>query len=165
MAELVLTSADALPRFVVCDDDLVAHWATDQGATVVWRPGVGLNGAVASAVSHLADCGVERVLVAHSDLPLSRGLDRLVELPSDIVLVPDRRGDGTNVVVVPAALGFTFGYGSASFPRHRAHALALNQTITIVHDHRLAHDVDTIDDLVPIQELFPWLPTNPANPR
>src|SRR5215211_7692005 len=69
MAANVVTAARPLPVFVVCDDDAVATWARAAGASVLWRPGRGLNGAVTSGVTSLADAGLDRVIVAHSDLP------------------------------------------------------------------------------------------------
>ena len=56
---------------VVCDDEAVAAWATDHDATVLWRPGRGLNPAVQEAVAALGDAGYARVVVAHADLPLA----------------------------------------------------------------------------------------------
>lgn len=163
MAEIVVAAAAPLDTFIVCDDDAVATWAAQQGARVIWRPGVGLNGAVTSAVEWLGAAEYERVVVAHSDLPRCQDLARLAVLPADVVLVPDHVDDGTNVIVVSSKLAFPFDYGAASYQRHRNAALALAQTITVVRDARLAHDVDRLDDLVPVKEMFPWLPTNLAN--
>ena len=58
MAEHVIDASSPLPVVVVCDDDHVAEWARDHGAAVVWTPGLGLNGAVETAVARLADAGV-----------------------------------------------------------------------------------------------------------
>ena len=41
----VLAAAGELPTFVACDDEEVASWAGEHGATVLWHPGVGLNAA------------------------------------------------------------------------------------------------------------------------
>ena len=74
MADGVVAAARPLPVFIVCDDDEVAAWATAAGAEVLWRPGRGLNGAVADGVAALAAIGVDRVVVAHADLPLAADL-------------------------------------------------------------------------------------------
>ena len=77
MASQVVAACTPLPVAVVCDDDEVAQWASALGATVMWEPGQGLNGAVRAGVERLARTGVERVTVAHGDLPRARGLGEL----------------------------------------------------------------------------------------
>lgn len=146
MAAGVLSAADPLPVAVVCDDDEVADWASERGARVIWTPGEGLDGAVRVGVATLAGEGVERVVVAHADLPLADSLSPLA--PGDgVTLVPDRRDDGTNVIVVPAGAGFVFSYGAGSFQRHRAEALRLGLAVYVVREPRLGWDVDVPADL------------------
>lgn len=166
MASLVLAAAAPLPVYVVCDDEEVARWAGSGGAHVVWRPGHGLNGAVTSGVAALADVGFTSAVVAHSDLPLAVQLDRLVAGPGGVLLVPDRREDGTNVAVVPTDASFTFAYGPGSFHRHVAEAQRLGLAITVVREpDALGWDVDLPDDLdhPSLKGLLPSLPTNPAS--
>jgi 2-phospho-L-lactate guanylyltransferase len=146
MAEIVLLAADPLPVVVVCDDDDVRTWAERSGARVVWCPGRGLNGAVADGVAALRADGVERAIVAHADLPLATRFDWLADFPG-VTLVPDRRGDGTNVLAVPTAAGFAFAYGAGSFRRHRAEAARLGLPARIVQDPHLGWDVDLPADL------------------
>jgi 2-phospho-L-lactate guanylyltransferase len=170
MAGRVLAAAAPLPVFVVCDDDQVASWADGQGATVLWRPGLGLNAAVTDGVATLAEKGLERVVVAHSDLPLASRLDHLgeSEFESRVVLVPDRREDGTNVISLPSGSGFRFGYGAGSFARHVLEARSLGLSVEVLQEIALALDVDTPADLAqpPIQEVLPaWARTNPGSPR
>ncbi len=74
MAERVIAAAGPLPVHVVCDDEAVATWAEGAGTQVLWRPGHGLNGAVADGVASLAKLGITDVLVAHADLPLAHDL-------------------------------------------------------------------------------------------
>ncbi len=145
MADRVLTAAAPRPVAVVCDDDEVAAWAVSRGARVLWRPGLGLNGAVSDAVATLAGEGVDRVLVTHADLPLVTGYDELAD--DGIVLVPDRHEDGTNVVSIPAGCGFRFAYGPGSFARHCAEAARLGLGLTVLRSPRLTWDVDVPADL------------------
>ena len=146
MAEGVVRSAGRLPVAVVCDDREVANWARALGALVVWTPGRGLNRAVQDGVRHLAGAGVESVIVAASDLPLATDLAHLAGTDG-ITLVPDRRGEGTNVIVVPTAAYFPFSYGPGSFERHRAHAAASGWPWRVVDSPALAWDVDVPGDL------------------
>lgn len=146
LAAGVVAAAGVLPCYVVCDDDEVATWARSHGARVIWTPGLGLSGAVQAGVAKLAGEGIDLVVVAHSDLPNACALDTLGE-PGRVTLVPDLRSDGTNVAVVPAAAGYRFSYGPGSFERHRAEAGRLSLACDVVHDPRLAADVDVPADL------------------
>ena len=108
---------------------------------------------------------VDRVIVAHADLPLAQSFDEVVGTHG-IVLVPDRHDDGTNVIVVPARAGFRFHYGPRSFVHHQIEARRLDLDPTIVRSDRLGWDIDTPADLAhPIlrKVLPPWLPTIQAN--
>ena len=59
MATQVVAACVPLPVAVVCDDEEVAHWASELGAAVMWEPGQGLNGAVRAGVDRLARAGAE----------------------------------------------------------------------------------------------------------
>lgn len=147
MATRVLAAAGPLPVSVVCDDRDVATWAEAQGASVIWRPGRGLNGAVSDGVDHLvtADGAIE-VVVAHGDLPLADDLTRVAGF-AGITLVPDRHDDGTNVLCIPTGVGFRFSYGPGSFGRHRGEADRLQLPYRVLRDPRLGWDVDVPADL------------------
>jgi 2-phospho-L-lactate guanylyltransferase len=166
MAARVLAAATPLPPYVVCDDVAVADWAAASGAGVLWRPGLGLNGAVSDGVASLSGIGFDHVVVAHADLPLAHDLGAVL-VADTVTVVPDRRDDGTNVIGVPAHCGFRFRYGPASAARHREEADRLGLACVVLRDERLAHDVDVADDLLHpmVREVFPWRTTSQANPR
>ena len=146
MAERVLRAAMHLPVTVACDDDEVAAWARARGADVVWTAGLGLDGAVTAGVDALRDQQVARVVVAHADLPRADDLTAVLG-PPGVVAVPDRRDDGTNVLVVPADAGFAFAYGPGSFGRHTAEAARLGLPCTVLRPPDLVWDVDVPADL------------------
>lgn len=167
MADRVVAAAGELPVHVACDDEQVAEWAVGRGASVLWHPGVGLNAAVNDSVGELCRSGVDAVVVAHSDLPGARDLARFATT-SSIVLVPDHRRDGTNVVALPASTSFEFSYGPSSFSRHLDAAWATGLAVDVRYDQLLARDIDRPDDLThPLlaHELPAWLPTSPVNHR
>jgi 2-phospho-L-lactate guanylyltransferase len=141
MAAHVVASCAPLPVAVVCDDPDVAEWATGQGALVMWEPGRGLNGAVTSGVEQLRAAGVEWITIAHGDLPRARGIGALQPFEG-VTLVPDRFDDGTNVLRVPATVGFTFSYGAGSFRAHLAEALRIGVPVRVLRIPALAYDVD-----------------------
>ena len=149
MAEAVLRAAAPLPVAVACDDDAVAAWARALGATVVWTPGLGLNGAVQAGFASLLADGAGLVVVAHGDLPQAIDLARFDDGFPGITLVPDRHDDGTNVAVVPAAAAaFRFAYGVGSFARHLAEAERTGVPVRVVRAPELQWDVDTPHDLL-----------------
>ena len=100
MAAQVIASARPMPTFVVCDDAEVGAWARDHGAFVLREPGRGLNGAVAAGVSQLRARGFDRVVIAHSDLPLAIDLAWIANFEG-VTIVPDRAARGTNVISIP----------------------------------------------------------------
>lgn len=167
MGRRVVLAARPLPVAVVCDDPEVAAWARSMGARVIWEPGRGLNLAVSAGVALLAAEGIARVTVAHADLPLATGLgelDRVTGPGEDgplagpaglerVILVPDRRRDGTNVACVPSRAGFCFSYGPGSFHRHCAEAHRLGLALEVLDRPDLAWDIDLPDDLADLTSL------------
>jgi 2-phospho-L-lactate/phosphoenolpyruvate guanylyltransferase len=143
MAETVLAAAGALPVVIACDDEEVASWARAHGATVAWVPGTDLNGAVAAAVGEL---DADRAVVAHADLPRARDLT-VIAGTDGVVLVPDRRDEGTNVLSVPVGIDFPFAYGPGSFARHVSIAESLGLAVTVLRPDDLTWDVDEPADL------------------
>jgi 2-phospho-L-lactate guanylyltransferase len=164
-AERVVAAAGELPVYVACDHDEVAEWATAHGATVLWHPGAGLNGAVNASMASLRADGVPQVIVAHGDLPYPAGLPRIAR-SGVLTLVPDRRGDGTNVASVPTATGYQLAYGPGSFRRHLDAAMAAGLAVEVRRDPLLGLDIDTAADLrhpLVVEVLPPWVPTSPAS--
>jgi 2-phospho-L-lactate guanylyltransferase len=146
MAETVVAACVPLPVAVVCDDPEVARWAEALGATVMWEPGQGLNGAVRAGVDQLAAAGVEWVTVAHGDLPRARDIGSLPPF-AGITLVPDRHDDGTNVLRLRTESDFGFAYGPGSFRAHRAEAARIGAPVRILRIPALAYDVDWPTDV------------------
>ena len=147
MASQVVAACVPLPVAVVCDDQEVAQWASELGASVMWEPGQGLNGAVRAGVDRLARAGARWVTVTHGDLPRAHGLGVLAPFEG-VTLVPDRRDDGTNVLRLPAGSDFRFTYGPGSFRAHRAEATRLGLPVRVLRDPDLAYDVDWPADVV-----------------
>jgi 2-phospho-L-lactate guanylyltransferase len=154
MAAQVVEAARPLPTWIVCDDHGVARWAMAAGAGVLWRPSPGLNPAVTASVQFLARLGFDRVVIAHGDLPLATDLTWVGDFDG-VTIVPDRRGEGTNVMAVPVAAGFVFAYGADSASKHRQEAERLGLPLRVVDDDELGWDVDTPDDLAVFTDQAP----------
>ncbi len=145
MATRVVEALRPTPTFVACDDEAVAEWAEGLGAGVLWGPGLGLNGALDVGVETLAGQGFEQVVIAHGDLPRPDRLNSVI-VPDTIVLIPDRRRDGTNVLARPTDITMAAEYGAASFWRHLDAALTSGSPVQVRADPLLSIDIDTIDD-------------------
>lgn len=168
MATTVIAAAQHLPVWVVCGDHTVADFARANRAHVIWRAPRGLNGAIEDGTEHLLDRGFDRVIIAHADLPLATDLTFLDNSadsanPDAVLLVPDRRNDGSNVMSIPLGRGFTFHYGPGSRGAHQDEASRLGLACeTIAHDE-LSWDVDVPEDLVVIDQAL--LQTERTDPR
>lgn len=145
-AARVLAAAAPHVVFVACDDEEVAAWARAHGARVAWGPGLGLNGAIDAAAGDVAEAGFARVTIVHADLPDPRGVASLAR-GSGVVIVPDRHGDGTNVLSRPTTVALPAQYGPGSFARHLAAALGTGAAVTVRADPFLSVDIDTAADL------------------
>jgi 2-phospho-L-lactate guanylyltransferase len=146
MATNVIEAVRPVPTFVACDDDDVARWADSLGAHVVWGPGLGLNGAVDQGVETVRDAGFDHVVITHGDLPRPQAISSLPR-EGTVVIVPDRRADGTNVLARPTDAAVPASYGGGSFRRHLAAAMATGCRVSVRRDPLLSIDVDTLDDL------------------
>ncbi len=146
MAQTVVRACHELPVLIVYDDPEVGAWASARGLTAIEGHTPGLDSAVEQGVAEFAGAGYTHVIVAHADLPGARDLRPISEFDG-VTLVPDRLGDGTNVVCVPTDIGFTFAYGPGSFDNHRRIARNCGAPLRIVEDDDLAWDVDHPDDL------------------
>lgn len=150
MATGVVAAAGPLPVFVVCGTAEVASWAIGVGAGVLWHEHPGLNRSVATATKLLAADGYRSVIIAHGDLPLARSLEWVGDFHG-VTIVPDRRGDGTNVMSVPLGSAFDFHYGKGSSALHQAEAEQRGLPVRVVPDDALGLDVDTPSDLAELE--------------
>lgn len=107
---------------------------------------------VDDALRQLEERGATAALVCMSDLPDLRAedIDSVVRAlsESDVVLVPDRLGQGTNVIacapptVLPSCLG-----NADSLERHLVRARGLGLTVSVQLSSGIGFDVDHPSDL------------------
>lgn len=133
---------------VVTSDPHIAAIADAAGARTLVDPGHGLNAAMASGMEAAKAGGASHVALVHADLPLLdvQTLNAVVEdyrQGGAPVIVPCRRRDGTNLMLLPADLPFEPRFGSGSFDRH-CEALA---DARVIADRKIAVDVDMPADL------------------
>ena len=101
--------------------------------------------------------GAFAVLLVAGDTPAlaPSDVDRLVDSVGDdpeVVIVPDRHGEGTNALLLqpPDAIRPAFGEGSRA--RHEALARQAGVKVTIFECRSLGLDVDTMSDLRELSE-------------
>lgn len=119
------------------------------------RPGLiaALDQGRAFAIEH----GADAMLILFGDLPLLSGDDvrMMASSAADVVISPDRHGEGTNALLLRFASGvdhdnnmdFQFRFGQASFGRHLAEADRVGLTAETVVTAGTSLDVDTPADL------------------
>jgi FO synthase len=152
MLERVLDAVRAVPAIdrviLVSADDSVDDIAS--GCEILRDAGGDLNAAVELGLAHAARTHATAIVLA-GDLPgvTPVEIERLVAATSanDVVVVPDRRGDGTNALglKLPAAIAPRFGIAS-----RRAHCEAAvrdRRSVAELDLPGLARDVDTPADL------------------
>jgi 2-phospho-L-lactate/phosphoenolpyruvate guanylyltransferase len=153
MASTVVTAAGRLPVLVVSSAPEVKEWAGSLDLEVVHDPG-SLDDAAAYGRRLLEARGVQRVVVAHADLPRARSLEPVLGQPiaadgarGVMAIVACHRGDGTPVISLPSGVPFRFHYGPGSFRAHLTEAARRGLIVHVVDDATLAYDVDGPDDL------------------
>ncbi|MEM7435610.1 MAG: 2-phospho-L-lactate guanylyltransferase [Myxococcota bacterium] len=139
---------------VVSDSEDARALARELGAVTLEDPlaAEGFAAIVDDTLGELEARGADAVVVCMSDLPeLEReDIESVVRAlsESDVVLVPDRLGEGTNVIAVtpPTVLPSCLGHRD-SLNRHLRRARELGLTVSVQLSSGIAFDVDHPSDL------------------
>jgi 2-phospho-L-lactate guanylyltransferase len=141
---------------VVTREPTVSHAALAQGAIVVEdRLERGQSAAVVLGVRRALQEGMERVLCIPGDCPaLDPGeLESLLAgADADVVIVPDRHGQGTNGLLLRPPDAIEPSFGADSCDRHRALAGAAGLSWRLERPASLLLDIDTGADLAALRE-------------
>lgn len=139
-----LVSLDRI-RVVASDGDAVAI-AARRGISAFPDSGRGLNAALDDARTQLEKHeDVVALMVLPVDLPFATpdALAKAAACPADVVVAPDEKGTGTNLLVLgPKAARLPFSFGDNSFILHSAAATAAALSLAVVRDWRIARDID-----------------------
>jgi 2-phospho-L-lactate guanylyltransferase len=156
----ILSSVQQIDRIMVVSRDPAAlTLARDFGARTVLENGnpelnTALRRASMVAKTHLAN----EILIIPADLPLISKLEVEAFLkhagkPPEIIISPDRRRDGTNMLYINPAGLIHFHYGTGSFQKHMAEAGTSGARIEVVESACLGLDLDIPEDLEILQQL------------
>jgi 2-phospho-L-lactate/phosphoenolpyruvate guanylyltransferase len=155
--ELMQKSLDALLAckaigyvLVVSSDVEALSLATQRGALTLAETGSGLNAALEEARLQVIEVGATSLLVLASDLPLlaTSDVEAIVTAghDADVVIAPDRRGEGTNALLLRPADAIEFSFGLASSQRHAALAVEAGHSYRELKLSGLAFDIDLPED-------------------
>jgi 2-phospho-L-lactate/phosphoenolpyruvate guanylyltransferase len=140
---------------VVSPDAETLAWAAGLEPAVVAAPQPdsrpGLNGAIDAGRVWALDRGASAVISLFADLPLivPDDIRGLVARAEPVVLGPDRRGEGTNALLLRLAgrgAEFTFAFGDGSLAKHLEEARRLGLEAALHDAPGIAFDLDTPDD-------------------
>jgi 2-phospho-L-lactate guanylyltransferase len=144
---------------VVTGELSVANTARTQGAIVIDDSAQdGQSAAVALGVERALTEGMERALCIPGDCPtldpteLEALLSPSAGDRSEVVIVPDRHGSGTNGLLLAPPDAIPTSFGPDSCERHRALALAASVRWRIERPPSLLLDIDTGDDLAVLRD-------------
>lgn len=114
-----------------------------------------LNGAIVSARELAVREGAGSLLVLASDLPLVQPADilRIVEAgeKASAVIVPDRRAEGTNALLLRPPDLIEPAFGLRSCQRHMALLSQAGATVSVLRIKGVAFDIDVPHDLADLE--------------
>ncbi|OQY35950.1 MAG: 2-phospho-L-lactate guanylyltransferase [Anaerolineaceae bacterium 4572_5.1] len=149
-----LTEEPKIADVLVCNRDPTALTVARKfGARTLKEDGTpGLNIALERATAVAQTYGICGVLIIPADLPLltAENIKLLVENvddPPSVKIVPDRRSQGTNALLIRPAGLFEYQYGENSFEKHCEAARTAGASLEICELPSLALDVDSPEDL------------------
>lgn len=144
---------------VISRDTKALALVRELGAQTVQESGnPELNTALYRATNALPVWGAGAALVVPADLPLLQAEDiasivTLGRFPSTVVLAPDRREEGTNLLFVRPPGLIPYAFGGPSFDEHRRLAREAGATLHVYRSERVGLDLDLPDDLLTYYQL------------
>jgi 2-phospho-L-lactate guanylyltransferase len=156
---LLLSVWEIRGALVISRDADVLAMAPKWGAQSIQESGTPeLNSALRLATQKLSTWNADAVLVVPEDIPLLTGDDvqqvlSLAREANSVVIVPDRREEGTNLLFMRPPGLIPYWFGEHSFAEHQRLAREANAALSIYRSERAALDLDTPDDLRQYREL------------
>ncbi len=138
---------------VISRDPAALALARDHGARTLQEEGTPeLNTALRRATVVARAYATGGLLILPADIPLLnvKDLQKLIAMahnPPVVVLAPDRRGDGTNALLISPVGLINYTYGPGSFQKHIDQVKATNARLEICDLPSFALDLDIPEDL------------------
>ena len=143
---------------VVSRDSDVLTEARDLDVRTVTENGTPeLNNAIRRASLFSMAFSTEGVLIVPADIPLLlpedvQGFLDARQTPPIGVITPDRRREGTNMLLINPADLITFSFGQASFDRHCRLVQEKGANLVVYENERIALDLDVPEDYKLLRE-------------
>jgi len=133
------------------DSDVLTESRDLQVRTVTENGAPELNNALRRASLFSMALSTQGVLIVPADLPLLtaddvRGFLNARTPAPTAVISPDRRREGTNMLLIDPADLITFSFGQASFDKHCALVKEKGADLIIYENDRIALDLDIPED-------------------
>ena len=137
---------------VISHDPLALTLARNFGAkTVLENRNSNINRALHKATMAAMGINSSKILIIPADLPLLTSEDILAVIkesgnPPEIVIVPDRKKSGTNVLLINPIGTIKYEFGECSFKKHLKQAEKKKINIKICKRENLSFDLDLPED-------------------
>ncbi len=147
-----LQRAEALESIVVVSGERQAHDLVIENDLILVQDlhDKGQSHAARSGLARAAALGCDRAVLISGDCPLldPSELDELLRTAStDVTVVPDRHGTGTNGLVINPSGPFEPQFGPDSLARHTSQAKRRDLSCSVVSVNSIAIDIDNPEDL------------------
>ncbi|HEY7092715.1 MAG TPA: 2-phospho-L-lactate guanylyltransferase [Ktedonobacterales bacterium] len=151
---------------VGADPVLAGRWREDPQVVTVRAACLSLNRDLEAGRRWALRHGADALLVALGDLPLLTGssvreIVALAGAPTHaqtVVIAPDRRKDGTNLLLMAPPNLLAFAYGRHSLAHHLNAARRVGVELAIYRAEETSFDVDTPADLAQLVARGLWPP-------
>ncbi len=159
----ILGSVDRIAGIAVVSSDLTVHdIARSKNALPLAETESGLNAAISQACAWVTVQGGWGALIVPIDLPLltASDVDSMIDLATEsacIVIAPDRRGDGTNGLLLRPPQIIRPAFGPSSFQAHRDQAAERDIPVHVYRSTTIALDIDSPADLDRYHQIVPLL--------
>lgn len=127
--------------------------ALPSGVICIEQARIGLNNLLEQGREWAIAEGADALMVVFADLPLLSPQDvadvvHLGRSAGTVVLVPDRHGQGTNLMLAHPVSIARFAFGADSYTRHQTEASRAGAHVQTYTSGGTALDIDTPDDLL-----------------
>ncbi|NPV76771.1 MAG: 2-phospho-L-lactate guanylyltransferase [Anaerolineae bacterium] len=149
----VLYEVAQITKVIVTSRDPFALSIADRyGATALKEEGSTLNQALENATKVALQETISRILIIPTDLPLLSASDlklfiSLSPTEKGIGIAPDRRCEGTNLLLTTPPGVILYKFGANSFNRHIEQAVGKGLAVGTIHLPNLGLDLDLPEDL------------------
>ncbi len=152
MLEDVLDAAILVPgweTWVVSPDEAVLEIAVRRGARALHEDKPPLSGAIRQVEKEATDGGVDALAVLLGDVALltADALSTALRTLGPVLVAPDRRAEGTNLLLRRPPRAIQARFGRFSLAKHREAATAKGLPVATVELPELAFDLDDPPDI------------------